>query len=135
MIPKPSIILSRYRFLTAGCTPGEFVIEFLTRLLKLAEHCEFQPPLNDKRKVLADANLGLKKAIEIALSLENAEKRVQERKGTSDSSVLQSGRGALCNIHPSIQSDGIDKISQNPSQLWKPNGNTGQSRKGRNSSR
>ena len=87
--PKPSEIVQRFKFNTLLRKPGESVAHFLSQLRALAEFCNYGDTLDTmlrdrfvcgienqvmQRKLLAEADLTLKKAVDIALSIEAAEK-------------------------------------------------------------
>ena len=85
--PKPLVIAERYRFNKRDQRPGEPLNDYVAELRRLARHCEFGSNLNEHlrdrlvcglnnpatiRKLLAEANLDLKKAIHIAHATETA---------------------------------------------------------------
>ena len=89
--PKPSEIVERFKFHSRNRNEGEGVAAYIAELRKLTEHCNFGETLpemlrdrlvcgiNDKkiqRRLLAERELTLKKAEEIALGEELAAKHV-----------------------------------------------------------
>ncbi|KAL9985219.1 hypothetical protein ACROYT_G007595, partial [Oculina patagonica] len=89
--PKPSEIVERFKFHSRNRNEGEGVAAYVAELRKLTEHCNFGETLpemlrdrlvcgiNDKkiqRRLLAERELTLKKAEEIALGEELAAKHV-----------------------------------------------------------
>jgi len=91
--PAPLEIAETYRFHQRSQMPGESINEFTAQLKLLAEHCNFGADyrsrvLRDRlvcgissdstrRKLLSEANLTLDRALEIARSMEQADKDVQ----------------------------------------------------------
>ncbi|XP_069133160.1 uncharacterized protein [Argopecten irradians] len=87
--PKPLIIAERFKFHQRKQKEGETVSQFLAHeLRKLSEHCNFEGFLNDalrdrfvcgltsaatQRKLLSEADLTLKRAMDIAVSMELAD--------------------------------------------------------------
>ena len=80
--PKPSVIIERFRFNTRTHQQGESVANFIAELRHLTRYCEFGGVLNDmlrdrlvcgienshiQRRLLAEPNLTLDKAVEISL--------------------------------------------------------------------
>ena len=94
--PKPSAIVQRYRFNCRFRREGESVGQYLSELRALSEFCEFGPSLDDmlrdrlvcgvgdqsiQKKLLAEDNLTLKKAADIALAMETAAKNAATLQG------------------------------------------------------
>ena len=90
--PKSLVIAERFKFHQRKQGDSESVSQYLTELRKLSEHCQFQNFLNDalrdrfvcglssfviQRKLLSEVDLALKKASNIALSMEMAEKEAK----------------------------------------------------------
>ncbi|XP_067017870.1 uncharacterized protein [Acropora muricata] len=84
LTPKPIVIAERYKFHKYQQEEGQSIREFLAKLQKLAETCEFggyrDEALRDRlvcgitsqtirRKLLGEADLTLKKAVDIATSV------------------------------------------------------------------
>ena len=86
--PKPLVIAERFRFHKRDQREGQLVTAYLGDLRRLTEYCEFGSYLNDAvcglwarnitKRLLAEANLTLKKAIEIAIAMEAAAKDTVE---------------------------------------------------------
>lgn len=91
--PKPSVIAERFRFNRRQQLDGESVNEYVVKLRKLAEHCEFGENLSDtlrdrivcglnneqiQRQLSSKSTLTLQKAIDIAVGMETASKDAQE---------------------------------------------------------
>lgn len=82
--PKPSVIAERFRFNRRQQLDGKSVNEYVVKLRKVAEHCEFGENLNDtlrdrivcglnneqiQRQLLSKSTLTLQKAIDIAVGM------------------------------------------------------------------
>lgn len=101
--PRPSEIVERFRFNSRNRKPEESVQEYLTELRRLSEHCEFGNTLDNmlrdrivcginnvtiQRKLLAEVNLTLKRAVTIALAQEAASKDLGDlQRGNNASTV------------------------------------------------
>jgi len=101
--PKPSFIVQRFKFYNRTRATGETIAAFVASLQKIAEHCEYKDTLKDmlrdrlvcgvnhegiQRKLLAEKNLTYEKALEIALTMETAEKGTKYLKA-NDAIVAQ----------------------------------------------
>ena len=90
--PKPSEIVQRYKFNSRKRKTDESVADYMSQLRALAEFCNFGVSLEDmlrdrlvcgvdntaiQRKLLAEPELTLKKAMDIALAMEAAFKDAQ----------------------------------------------------------
>ncbi|XP_036002862.1 uncharacterized protein K02A2.6-like [Fundulus heteroclitus] len=97
--PKPSVIVQRFKFHTHSRKQGVSVPAFVAELRALSEHCEFGDVLNDmlrdrlvcginddsiQRRLLSEAKLTYKKALEIAQAMETA---------TNNTKDIQQARG------------------------------------------
>ena len=93
MTPKPIVIAERYKFHKYHQEEGQSIREFLAKLQKLAETCEFggyrDEALRDRlvcgitsqtirRKLLGEADLTLKKAVDIAVGMELTDKEITQ---------------------------------------------------------
>ena len=93
--PKPLIIAERFKFHQRNQGEGESVNQYLVELRKLSKNCEFveflEQALRDRfvyglsspsiqKKLLAEADLTLKKAVEISVSMEMTAKETVELK-------------------------------------------------------
>ena len=93
--PAPSEIVERCKFHTRYCRPGESIATFVTELRRLSEFCNFGDTLeamirdcivcgiNDdamQKRLLAEPTLTYSRAVELAQSLERANKNVKELK-------------------------------------------------------
>ena len=91
--PKPSIIVQRYRFNTRNHCTGESVSMYVAELCHLSNHCDFGPALNEmlhnrmvcgieepkiQRRLLAESDLTLDKAFELAVASESADKNAKD---------------------------------------------------------
>ncbi|CAC5381589.1 unnamed protein product [Mytilus coruscus] len=91
--PKPLIIAERYKFHQRKQESHEKVRDYLANLRKLADTCQFNALLEEalrdrlvcglysktiQRKLLSESELDLKKAFEIAVGIEAAEKETNE---------------------------------------------------------
>ena len=97
--PKPSIIVQRFIFHSRGRRESESVASYVTELRRLSEHCGFGETLQDmlrdrlvcgindagiQRRLLSESELTYKKAFDMALGVESAErnaKDLQSQKG------------------------------------------------------
>ena len=101
--PQPSEIVERFKFHNRSRTEGEGVAEFLEGLQKLSEHCNFGETLDNmlkdrlmcgindakiQRRLLAEPELTLKKAIDLALALESASNNLLDLSGKTESSSV-----------------------------------------------
>uniref|UniRef100_A0A8C9XYJ5 Uncharacterized protein n=1 Tax=Sander lucioperca TaxID=283035 RepID=A0A8C9XYJ5_SANLU len=98
--PKSSVIVQRFKFHTHARRPGVSVAAFVSELRQLSEHCEFGATLVDmmhdrlacgisedgmQRRLLGEATLTFKKALEIAQAMEttaNNTKDIQQANGS-----------------------------------------------------
>ena len=91
--PKPSAIVSHFKFTACVRSQGETVATFVARLRKLTEHCNYGAVLdkmlrdhlvggiNDERlqrRLLAEAELTFKKAVDLAQAYESAAKHAKD---------------------------------------------------------
>ena len=105
--PKPIVIAERFYFHQRNQGLNESVAEYITELRKLALHCEFGEFLKDalrdqlvcglrsdalQKQLLAQTNLTLDKALQIAQGMEAAEKSTKTLQGddTSSSNTINS---------------------------------------------
>ena len=94
--PRPSETVARFRFFTCCRVAGQSVQEYIARLRKLSEHCNFGSFLSNmirdrlicgvnadaiQTRLLSEPSLTLERATEIAVALEAAGHDVQELKG------------------------------------------------------
>jgi len=85
--PKPNLITERYKFKERRQAANETIIQFITGLKKMSEHCEFGTVLDDalrdqviwgirdsniKKRLLSEGSLTFKKCIELSLAMESA---------------------------------------------------------------
>ena len=105
--PKPLVIAERFHFHRRDQAEGESVSEYLAELRRLATHCEFEQYLeqvlrdrlvcgirhdNTQKRLLLESNLSLTKAVDIARSVEAAEKQstqLKEKGSANASQVLK----------------------------------------------
>ena len=98
--PKPSKVVLHYLFNSCVRKQGESVATYIAELKHLSEHCEFAGILEDmlcdrlvcgindsriQRRLLAEPDLNYKKACELVLALEAADKSAQELQAKSSS--------------------------------------------------
>ena len=91
--PQPIVIAERFRFHCWNRKEGETMVQYLAELLKLTEHCDFCDNLDEalrdrlvcvivsvpiQKRLLAEKELDLKKAMEIAQGMEAATKQSSE---------------------------------------------------------
>ena len=93
--PKPVIITERFHFHRRSQTVGEPISEYLAELRRLSTHCSFgeylEEALRDRlvcgvhsesiqKRLLAEVDLTLKRAVEIAVGMEAADKTTKSLK-------------------------------------------------------
>ena len=86
--PAPSVILQRFKFASRRQKPGESIATFVSELRRLSEHCNYGQTLDEmlrdrvvcgiadgrlQRRLLAEPELTLKKAVELAQAQETAD--------------------------------------------------------------
>ena len=94
--PKPLVIAERFHFHQRSQAVGESISDYIAELRRLTTHCEFGDYLNQslrdrlvcglrneaiQRKLLSEANLTLKRALELAQGMEAAERTAKSMKG------------------------------------------------------
>lgn len=102
--PKPLVIAERYRFHNRNQKEGESAQQFLAELRQLAMTCEFKAFLEEalrdrfvcgirhsgiQKKLLSQAKLTTEKALELATSIETAERDLTEIQKESQVSSVQ----------------------------------------------
>ena len=102
--PKPLVIAERCLFYTRDQTAEESVSEFLVEERRLASHCEFGQFLDEvlrdrlvcglrndttQKRLLSEADLTLVKAVQIASSMESAEKQSLQFHVTRPGAICQ----------------------------------------------
>ena len=90
--PAPSVILQRFKFASRRQKPGESIATFVSELRRLSEHCNYGQTLDEmlrdrvvcgiadgrlQRRLLAEPELTLKKAVELAQAQETADQGAQ----------------------------------------------------------
>ncbi|MGH0157174.1 UNVERIFIED_CONTAM: hypothetical protein FKN15_033151 [Acipenser sinensis] len=120
--PKPLLIAERFRFHKRNQLEGETIAVYVAELKKLSEHCQFGEGLNDalrdrlvcgilqestQKRLLTEANLTFKRAIELAVSMETAAR---------DATELQTGVKAAANVHKMSKAVKKDQIKETISQ-------------------
>ncbi len=93
--PKPSMIVSRFKFNTKNQAAGESIATYLAELRASAEYCEYGDSLKEmlrdrlvcgvshegiQKRLLAEKNLTYEKATELALAIESAERDTKDIK-------------------------------------------------------
>lgn len=94
--PKPVVIAERFHFHRRAQAVGESIAEYLAELRRLSAHCDFKNYLDEalrdrlvcglrsesiQRKLLAEVDLTLKRAVELAQGMEAAERNARALKG------------------------------------------------------
>lgn len=109
--PKPLLIAERFRFHKRNQTKEETVVAYVAELKRLSEHCNFGAGLDDalrdrlvcglrhegiQKRLLTEADLTFKRALEIAVSMETAAKDALELQDAKAETVnqLATTRGA-----------------------------------------
>ena len=98
LAPKPLAIAERFKLRQRNQREGESISQYIAELRRLAEHFEFDDKLDDQlcdqfvtglrsvtaqKKLLGESNLTLKRAVEVATSMEVADIQAQHLRGTS----------------------------------------------------
>ncbi|XP_062586305.1 uncharacterized protein LOC134247923 [Saccostrea cucullata] len=98
--PKPSEITERFRFHKRDQTAGESVTVYMAELRRLAIHCNFEDSLSKtlrdrfvcglkqehiQKRLLAESQLDLEKAIQTAVAMETASRDALELQGKRES--------------------------------------------------
>ncbi|KAL5463687.1 hypothetical protein EMCRGX_G032610 [Ephydatia muelleri] len=113
--PKPSVIVQRFKFNCRVRGEVEPIADFVAALRALSEHCEFGMSLEDvlrdrlvcginkpsiQRRLLGEGGLTFKKALELSLSMELANKGSSELQAVTKSDeqvqTVQKSRGLQC---------------------------------------
>ena len=91
--PAPSSIVQRYKFYNRVRAEGESIVNFMTALRQIAKYCDYGDTLNImlrdrlvcgvnhqaiQKRLLAEKNLTLEKALETALAIEAADNDVKQ---------------------------------------------------------
>ena len=91
--PKPSAIVSRFKFYSCVRNHGETVAAFVARLRQLTEHCNYGATLEEmlrdrivgginderlQRRMLAESDLTFQKALDLAQAYESATKNAKD---------------------------------------------------------
>ncbi|KAL5517154.1 hypothetical protein EMCRGX_G002638 [Ephydatia muelleri] len=102
--PKPLVIAERFRFYRRDQTAEESISEFLVELRRLAAQCEFGQFLDEalrdrlvcglrndviQKRLLSEADVTLAKAVQIASSMESAEKQSLQLNVTKPGAICQ----------------------------------------------
>ena len=103
--PKPLVIAERFKFHRRSQKEGETVAQYLAELRKLAEYCDFkdhrEEALRDRlvcgiqskaiqKRLLAEADLTLQKAYEVAQGIEAARKQASQLRASSRTQEVHS---------------------------------------------
>lgn len=95
LVPKPIVIAERLKFRRCVQKPGENIATYLVSLKQLAETCDYKAFLNEaprdqlvrglkseaiQKHLLTEADLDLKKALEISQAMEAATKQIRSYK-------------------------------------------------------
>ncbi|XP_039602396.1 uncharacterized protein LOC120524631 [Polypterus senegalus] len=113
--PKPLLIAERFRFHKRNQNEGETIAAYVAELKKLSEYCQFGDGLNDalrdrlvcgilqegiQKRLLTEADLTFKRAVEIAISMETAAKDALElQRGVNTSSVNKMAAAKINKVH------------------------------------
>ena len=118
--PKPLVIAQRYYFYQRSQKANESIQEYLAELRKLAQHCAFGEFLNDAlrdrfvcglrsqaalKRLLAEPELKLEKAVQIAQSLEAADLNSKKLQGAEADAVTGAGSVNRTGYTKSVKSD------------------------------
>ena len=127
--PAPSEIVQRYKFHSRFRKPGESIATFVSELRSLAEFCNFEGNqlenqlrdrlvcgVNDdqiQRRLLSEAKLTYKRALELAQGLETAAKNVRELQTSSrvpSGPTADSTMGAVHRLRPAPRKKVPDSV-------------------------
>ena len=88
--PKPSVIVQQFRFNSCVHRAGEKVAAFVAELRQLTEHCEFGTSLDNmlQHMLLAESDLTLKKAFDLALGMESADSDARDMQTSKSVNTL-----------------------------------------------
>jgi len=101
--PAPSSIVQRYKFYNRVRAEGESIANFVAALRQIAKYCEYGETLNmmlrdhlvcginhqaTQKRLLAEKNLTLEKALEIALAIEAADNDVKQLHKPATTAVM-----------------------------------------------
>ncbi len=104
LAPKPLLIAERFRFHKRNQNNGESIAVYVAELKKLSEHCQFGDGLNDtlrdrlvcgisqesiQKRLLSEADLTFKRAVEIAVAMETAARDAVELRSGVKVSVIK----------------------------------------------
>ena len=96
--PKPTEVMQRFRFNSRSRKEGETVADYVAELRRLAEFCNYGNTLDKmlrdrlvwgvrnagiQKKLLGETELALAKAIQMAQSMETAERNLREMEGAT----------------------------------------------------
>ena len=100
--PPPSMIVQRYMFNSRVRKHREGIAVFVAELRRLSEYCNYGDSLNEmlrdrlvcgvnderiQRRLLAEADISFKRAYDVALAMEAAERNSKELQGTAADNV------------------------------------------------
>ena len=100
--PKPSTTMQRFKFNSRSRQPGESVANYVAKLRRLAEYCEFGDSLSDllrdrlvvgvqderiQRRLLSERDLKFQKAYEVAQAMEFAAKNAEQLSASANGDV------------------------------------------------
>ena len=127
LTPKPIVIAERYKFHKYHQEEGQSIREFLAKLQKLAETCEFRgyrdEPFRDRlvcgissqsiqRKLLGEADLTLKKVVDIAVGMELTDKEIIQISGYKQVHKLELQECFRCGKHNHSPDKCFHKLSE-----------------------
>ena len=127
--PKPSKIVSRFRFSQCHRGPSQTVADFLAELRTAAQHCEFGTTLEDRlmeqlvcgiaderiqRHLLAETQLDLAKALQVSRSLEMSTKDAQVIAGQSGTSGHVAVHAAVAAAAVTVHCWRCDRANHSP---------------------
>ena len=127
LTPKPIAIAERYKFHKYHKEEDQSIREFLAKLQKLAETCEFggyrDEALRDRlvcgitsqtirRKLLGEADLTLKKAVDIAVGMELTDKEITQISAVQQVRKVQLQECFRCGKHNHSPDKRFHKLSE-----------------------
>ena len=113
--PRPSVIVQRYQFNSRQRLPSESMAEYIAALQKLAEFCNYGESLDEmlrdrfvcgiahpavQKRLLAEPDLTLTKAVTVAQAVELAEKGAQQLQLPVDKEAKEVHKFSTTNSQP-----------------------------------
>ena len=136
--PAPSFIVRRFQFNTRNQKPGESIAEYIAVLHKAAEHCSYGDSLSEmlrdrlvcgitnsavQKRLLAEKELSLDKAVALAQSVEMAEQGAKDLHSSAISKPTTTPDTDLFKINPGPSTKRQeDKSAEKPKTCYRCGG-------------